>query len=304
MKKTLTVLSFGFAVIALSGCSHANNGYYATPSMNSMGHPMEMNTQHSGYNMQQQQPMQQMPMAGYADTSSSEKVSNEVNVLRERLRRLERAMVRLDRRMQLIERNELSRMSGSVMEGASTPSPQGSFQPMSYGSPKTMAPQLPSLAPVPTPSAQGQTARFQPVGYGQVNNQQITSSLGVAPKKVSQTSTRMAADGYGRLPSLADDAEQQKEHNVAIWTISYENGKVWPNRNQLPSSRDVIESLNSGEPVALFARGAKPSSREFRERVRAISKYLSKVTEIDNLPIASMSAKHLDGDTIELLATQ
>lgn len=306
MKKSLVYAVCGVVALGVSACTPVQNGYYNAPNMNGAYNANMASNQPMPAHAIPPQARQQMAANGYAPQmdAANEKVVNDVNVLRERLRRLERAMVRLDRRMQLIERNELSRMSGSAMEGGATPPAQGAFQPMSYN--KQSAP-LPALAPVPTPRAQGNQARFQPVAYGQPQqaDSRITSSLGVAPKQAPMPVAQQRAQrGLAGLPSLADSNEDKKEHNVSIWTISYENGKVWPNRNQLPSSRDVIESLNSGEPVALFARGAKPSSKEFRERVRAISKYLSKVTDIDNLPIASMSAKHLDGDTIELLATQ
>ena len=313
MKKIIACLVYGTTAVAFSGCVPANGNYYGQQGMvgyNTAGQPM------SGYDippqaqqqMAQQQMLQQqmMQQQGAAAQGNASELASEVNVMRERVRRVERALVRLDRRMQLIERNELSRMSGSSMEGASTPEVQNGFQPMSYNQPQ----KLPALKPVATPQAQQANAGYQRVGYqnanvnANINDGMITSSLGVAPKAAPQPAAQQQTAFASGLPSLADDTNKAADHNVSIWTISYENGKVWPNRKQLPASRDVIESLNSGKPVALFARGASPSSREFRERVRAISKYLSKVADVDNLPIASMSADHLDKDTIELIATQ
>ena len=82
----------------------------------------------------------------------------------------------------------------------------------------------------------------------------------------------------------------------------------WPDRTQLPSSRDVVESLrqsgalNNGT-VTLYARGKNANAVEFRERVKALSRYLSKVSSLDSVPIAAMPAPHLDDQTIEILVT-
>ena len=242
------------------------------------------------------QPQMQQPQPPQMDT----RIVAEVTGLRDRVGRVERAMIRMDRRMQLIERNELSRMQQGAMNGTGTPPASGMFQPMAMprnASPQHVVPQH-GLPATKTPYG-----GFQPVSYKQ---QGVTSSLSAAPRStvVAPAGNIHAHAKHTAMPSLADNNVQEKDHDVSIWTISYENGKIWPGRDQLSASREVIESLRSGSPVALFARGADPSSHHFRERVRAISKYLSKVTDADNVPIASMSAGHLGDDTIELLVTR
>lgn len=294
--KIITAVSACVAVL-VAGCA-PTGAYY--PQGNMYGQVGAYGDAPSAYPASAA-PQQHMGAAlnGQANTGNLNQLTSEMTILRERVIRMERAIVRLDRRMQLIERNELSRMSGQTMQGAMTPATQGAFQPMSYQK-KNAEPQ--TLSAVPTPKAR-QYANYQPVSYP-AQAEKITSSLGVAPKQPqSYTPNATPKSAFSGLPSLADTQQDADDHKVSIWTINYQQGKVWPHRNQLPASRDVVESINSGKAVALFARGVNPSSKEFRDRVRAISKYLSKVTDTDQISIASMSAKHLDGDTIELLAS-
>ncbi|MEC8067778.1 MAG: hypothetical protein VX154_07970 [Pseudomonadota bacterium] len=262
----------------------------------------------NGYQPQGQAPQQQGQQRTpvYVSNGMSDEVIGQVRNLNERVRRVERAMIRLDRRMQLIERNELSRMTNGVMEGDSTQAPnQGVFQPMSYPQPQTQ--NAPSRLPaVNQPFARPVAGGYQPVSY---QDNRITSSLGVASKSAARkTAARASAGGaFSGMPSLADDSSKSSDdadNSVSIWTIEYESGKVWPAREQLVSSRNVIRALAGEKPVAIYARGARPSSKEFRERVRAVSKYLSKVAKVSNVPIASMPAKHMNGDTIEIIVTK
>jgi hypothetical protein len=151
-------------------------------------------------------------------------------------------------------------------------------------------------------------------------NETITSALQAAP---SLSSSNFMGSGSAQapvqvavrngLPSLADPAPaatrtlQQGNTDVAIWTVRYDADKIWPERDQLPSSRDVVEALRrsgSGNgTLTLYARGKNANAVEFRERVKALSRYLSKVSSLDSVPIAAMAAPHLDDQTIEILAT-
>jgi hypothetical protein len=298
----------------LSGCQNLlmQPNYDSPRNQNPYFQPASSVPSHN-YNqapVQQQQPIaQQAPL--YVSGGVSDEVVGKVGNLMERVRRVERAMIRLDRRMQLIERNELSRMTNGVMQGESTQAPnQGAFQPMSYSNEQRMPAQQPGrlpavkqpyTKPLPTPARSG----YQPVAYP---DNRITSSLGVARQAVSKaTMPNGRTSSFSGMASLADTQSNQKDSSkgsVSIWTIEYENGKVWPAREQLISSKSVVRALAGEKPAAIYARGARPSSKEFRERVRAVSKYLSKVTKVDNVPIASMPAKHMHGDTIEIIVTK
>lgn len=296
--------------VAVTGCQNLQmRPNYDTPAGQNPYFQPASSAPSSSYNHQQamQQPVQQQPI--YVSSGVSDEVVGKMNNLTERVRRVERAMIRLDRRMQLIERNELSRMTNGVMQGETQQAPnQGSFQPMSYqGSDASSPARLPAVKqPYTRPVTNSAGAKYQPVAY---QDNRITSSLGVARKTSSQATAPAARSmgGFGNMPSLADESGKQadsSEGSVSIWTIEYENGKVWPAREQLISSREIVRALAGEKPVAIYARGARPSSKEFRERVRAVSKYLSKVTKVDNVPIASMPAKHMNGDTIEIIVTQ
>jgi hypothetical protein len=199
--------------------------------------------------------------------------------MRERLERVERAMLRLDRRMQLVEKNELSRMNGaeqtSSIEGGET------------------AAMLSGAMPVAD-------------DFRQVAVQGITSTLQAAPRMVQVAATAAAPAGNAGLPSLADKAPaagRAPQEAMSIWTVRYQDGKTWPEREQLPSARDVVDSLRGTSVVTVFARGAKPQSVEFRDRVKALSRYLAKVSGQETVAISALDAPHLDGDTIEIFAT-
>lgn len=296
--------------VAVTGCQNLQmRPNYDSPAGHNPYFQPASSAPSSSYN---QQPMQQPQVAQAPRYVSgvNDEVVGKMNNLTERVRRVERAMIRLDRRMQLIERNELSRMTNGVMQGDTQQAPnQGSFQPMSYqGSEASSPARLPAVKqPYARPVTNSAGATYQPVAY---QDNRITSSLGVARKAVNQQaspSPRGMGGAFGNMPSLADENDKKKngaDSSVSIWTIEYENGKIWPAREQLVSSREIVRALAGENPVAIYARGARPSSKEFRERVRAVSKYLSKVTKVDNVPIASMPAKHMDGDTIEIIVTQ
>ena len=136
----------------------------------------------------------------------------------------------------------------------------------------------------------------------------VTSSLQIAPKPVMRAnpSMQMAStqNVIASLPSLADTSAAMQEKDVSIWTIEYTENKIWPTRDQLAESKGVVDLLKSETPVAVFARGANPSSKEFRERVRALSRYLGKVSNSQDVAIAAMPANHLNTDTIELLVAK
>lgn len=211
-------------------------------------------------------------------------LESEIIRLQERLQRVERAMLRLDRRMQLVERNELNRMSGGEAEGQlslNADQEQGALAQMNLG----------PRAPSGTRYAEG----FQPVGNA------ITSPLQAAPRGTTETP---AETGTRRLPSLADGPAgvKQPQAELAIWTVRFEDEKIWPDRTQLPASREVVNLLRNNASITLFARGNKPNSLAFRDRVKALSRYLSKVTSLESVPIAAMPATHLDANTIEILA--
>lgn len=203
----------------------------------------------------------------------------------ERLQRIEKAMLRLDRRMQLVERNELNRMGGG--EGLSALNPQE----------EQVAMQSLNIGPQ-------YSNGFRPVS----SDGAVTSSLQAAPSGASGTASAAANGSYGRrLPSLADVAPaagKVPEGELSVWTVSYEQGKVWPEREQLPLSRDVVEVLRSGQGVTVFARGKHPQATEFRERVKALSRYLGKVASLESVPISAIPAPHLADDTIEIFATR
>ena len=223
------------------------------------------------------------PAAGpvAAPVPATNEVIAEVGKISERVQRVEKAMLRLDRRMQLVERNELNRMGGGGVTGDVSMSPQQEQQGL----------QSMNLGP-------SYSEGFRPVSA-------ITSSLQAAPRgnMVAVERDSVAAKG---LPSLADPspaAGKAPDGELAVWTVKYDVEKVWPERDQLPLSRDVVEALRNGEKVTVFARGKHPQAVDFRERVRALSRYLSKVASLDSVPIAAIPAPHLDDDTIEIFAT-
>lgn len=250
----------------------------------------------------QGQPMPQPMMMPQQQPSMENSGFQEFAALNDRITRVERAMIRLDRRMQLLEKNELGRMSSMGAEPQAGPDALQQFRGQTA---MPAAGPAGSVPPVVSPRAQigpmsdameNFSPGFRPASFGGV-----TSSLQAAPvlgaEALEPQSTRA-------LPSLADEAEAQKAADaVAIWTVQYSAQKLWPERDQMAASREVVEALRSGKPVALFARGQHPSSREFRDRVQALGRYLSKVASLENVPIATMPAEHLSNETIEILAT-
>lgn len=222
--------------------------------------------------------------------------------LKERLERVEKAMLRLDRRMQLVERNELNRMGAGA---------QSSSNGYSATSEVAMSDEQAAMRALNI-GASDSDAGFRPVAS---RNEGITSALQAAPSShatdVYTPGTPMQVASRNGLPSLADPMPapsrslQPGNAQVAIWTVKYESSKVWPDRTQLPASRDVVEALrnNGSSKLTLYARGKNANAVEFRERVKALSRYLSKVSSLDSVPIAAMAAPHLDDETIEILAT-
>jgi hypothetical protein len=235
-------------------------------------------------------------------------LQSELSKQDERLQRVERAMLRLDRRMQLVERNELGRMKTAALDDGTAPMMAGARSGTAAGGgvgddagPETADAAIPAL---PSPRRANYGEGFQPVSTA------ITSALQAAPDPRAEPDTAVRSGGQiaaASLPSLADQAPAMgrvpgEDDHLAIWTVHYDNDKVWPDRTELPSSRDVVTLLREGQ-ATVFARGAQPNSREFRERVKAISRYLAKVTSLDSVPIAALAAPHLDGNTIEIFAS-
>jgi hypothetical protein len=218
--------------------------------------------------------------------------------LRERLERVEKAMLRLDRRMQLVERNELSRMSsGQTSDASDTIMPTASEE--------QTAMRALNLGP-----SQGE---FRAVSAQEGS---ITSALQAAPRATTTSAFSSLADessprrDVAGLPSLADPAPLYRSAptapaaQMAIWTVSYNPDKIWPDRNQLSGSQDVVEALRKSGGMTLYARGKNANGVQFRERVKALSRYLSKVSGLETVPIVAMAAPRLDDETIEILATR
>lgn len=220
---------------------------------------------------------------------------SQVSSLSERVRRVERAMIRLDRRMQILERNELARMTSA--QGSAD---QGTFQQTAF-SPSTTNP-VQHYGTMTSPFARGAAMMSRGVAPQQAA---VITPVSADPGMITSS---LQAKNAAVMPSIADKPEDNKfvtdETNMAVWTVQYERSKVWPAREQLTGAREVVEALRSDKPVALFARGSNPSSREFRERIRALGRYLGRVASVDNVPIASLPAKHLDTDTIEIMVAQ
>jgi hypothetical protein len=112
----------------------------------------------------------------------------------------------------------------------------------------------------------------------------------------------------GALPSLADPRNNSQPipnsaGQIAIWTVRYEPEKIWPDRDQLPDSRIVVDALRQSRTLTVVARGPNTKSSVFQERVRALSRYLAKVASLDTVPISTLATPGLDANTIEILAT-
>ncbi|PZP40004.1 MAG: hypothetical protein DI585_02310 [Pseudomonas fluorescens] len=231
--------------------------------------------------------------------------------LKERLERVEKAMLRLDRRMQLVERNELGRMGGQTSSLGAPTAPQSGYVASTSSGEMSSSDEQVAMKAL---NIGADASDYRPVAS---RGEAITSALQAAPSLSSTSfSGEVASSGEGvrvasrnNLPSLADPAPsvgrslQQGNSDVAIWTVKYEPSKVWPDRAQLPSSRDVVEALRKNGTATIYARGKNANAVEFRERVKALSRYLSKVSSLESVPIAAMAAPHLDDETIEILAT-
>ncbi|MBI1308544.1 MAG: hypothetical protein GC129_01620 [Proteobacteria bacterium] len=244
-----------------------------------------------------------MVPAGYP-SYIEQQLQKSMSDTQERLDRVEKAMLRLDRRMQLVERNELHRM-GDAGDDTSRVS---TYQPASTGGsvPGSMeersAMQSLGIGPAGAPPAESYMPASSPAGYQSgfrpVGNDEpatITSPLQAAPQQLASL-----ADS----PTPSTGARPAAASNVAVWTIRYGAGDdIWPSRDDLPASRDVVEALRNNTNVTLFARGPNPNGTKFRERVKAISRYLAKVSSLDTVPIAALPSPQMGGDTIEILAT-
>ena len=257
--------------------------------------------------MQQQIPATQTQGAGVQQQLAELKnfTTEQIDSMGERVRRVERAMIRLDRRMQVIERNELAKVTG-LQDG--NPDQQnnamgmGRFQPTSFTSSSGGNYQGQQAAPFARGAAILSRTPFGSRGH--VNTQDLNSnSVMVAPLQPAQPQASRNTQATGkRFASLADaKSDRSADTSVAIWTVNYNPRKIWPDRSELAASSEVVTALREGKPVSVFARGARPSSKEFRERVRALSRYLGRVSSLESVPIAAMPADHLNNDTIELL---
>lgn len=246
-------------------------------------------------------PQQQMPLEINQVYNHLGQQKSEMSKLSERVRRVERAMIRLDTRMKLVERNELARFSANQQQSVPMLNQQAGFKPTSF----TTTNDIVNFAKINSPFAK----RVQPAyAAASMQSKLVTSSLQIAPKPVMamqpQHQLASANNVIASLPSLADTTAAQEEKDVSIWTIEYSENKIWPTRDQLAESKSVVDLLRGQTPVAVFARGANPSSKEFRERVRALSRYLGKVAQSQDVAIAAMPANHLDADTIEVLVAK
>ncbi|PIZ30654.1 MAG: hypothetical protein COY40_04055 [Alphaproteobacteria bacterium CG_4_10_14_0_8_um_filter_53_9] len=215
-------------------------------------------------------------------------VEGAINKVEERLQRVEKAMLRLDRRMQLVERNELNRM------GDAAPSMGRSSG-------------LEESAVMPAMATGGYNQGFQPISSAITSSLQAASRPAASGFQLASLSAAQGVEGAAGLPSLADetagDSRPSADSDIAIWTVKFEGNNIWPTRTQLPFSKDVVSALRSGSPVTVFARGSQPSGVLFRDRVKALSRYLGKVSGKESVPIAAMPASHLDDTTIEIFAT-
>lgn len=224
--------------------------------------------------------------------------TQQMNNMDERVRRVERAMIRLDRRMQVIERSEMARISNVNVE-------EGGFQPTAF-TPGNKAENKGNrdYGQMTSPFSRG-AAVLSRTAYSDaapLESAFVGKHVSIAPLQPAKPMAKAGEASGTRLASLADKtSDAAVDTDVTIWTVNYDPRKIWPDRSQLASSSDVVKALRSGEQVTVFARGARPSSKEFRERVRALSRYLGRVANLDSVPIAAMPAEHLNSETIELL---
>jgi hypothetical protein len=211
--------------------------------------------------------------------------------LKQRLDRAEQALLKLDRRMQLVERNELGRMGGVTGN-----SPFAAREPAFINNMSSLPPEEATATHM---ASVAQTNMYQ-------NNIQPVSS----PRDgVIRSSVQAGPNTLGNgLPSLADPRTNTQPMpssagQLAIWTVRYEPEKVWPDRSQLPDSRTVVEALRNSRTLTVVARGPNPNSQTFQDRVRALSRYLAKVASLETVPISALATPGLDANTIEVLAT-
>jgi hypothetical protein len=215
--------------------------------------------------------------------------------LKQRLDRAEQALLRLDRRMQLVERNELGRMGG--LTSAVQPSLAAQVAPL-VAAPAMAAAPISEDRMLETMANVGQDLYqqgIQPVSSPRDTT--IRGTLQAAPTTLG-----------GGLPSLADPRNNSQPipnsaGQIAIWTVRYEPEKIWPDRDQLPDSRIVVDALRNSRSITVVARGPNTKSSVFQERVRALSRYLAKVASLDAVPISTLATPGLDSNTIEILAT-
>lgn len=278
-KHALLKILVALPLLALAGCM-VSTGNHTNPNQAQLAVDSPFDGNGQVINAMQQQQVQTVA---------------QVSSLSERVRRVERAMIRLDRRMQILERNELARMTSA--QGAAD---QGTFQQTAF-SPSN--PSMQHYGTMTSPFARGAAT----MSRGMAPAQQATVITPVSVDSSMVTASLQAKNAMV-MPSIADKPEDNKfvtdETDMAVWTVQYERSKVWPAREQLTGAREVVEALRSDKPVALFARGSDPSSREFRERIRALGRYLGRVASVESVPIASLPAKHLDTDTIEIMVAQ
>lgn len=311
MKKILAVLPLTLVMV---GCNAHQQAAAPSPQMTSQTAPqfsMGQNAHMASMQASFQQPqMQQAPIqqqmgsnAGFEKQMADLKAftNQKIENMGERVRRVERAMIRLDRRMQVVERNELAKVSG-LQDGDSQQNQamgMGRFQPTSFNT------QGFGQDGQSSPFARGAAILSRtPFGSrGHVDTQELNSeNVSVAPLQPAQPQQARQASSGQRFASLADTkTDRSADTEVAIWTVNYNPRKIWPDRAELAASSEVVTALREGRPVSVFARGARPSSKEFRERVRALSRYLGRVANLESVPIAAMPADHLNNDTIELL---
>lgn len=282
-----------FGALMLSGLLLAGCAPYNVPPQQSMFNP----------NNQALAATQPNVLAPTQALQQSQSALDKVSEVDERVRRVERAMIRLDRRMQIIERNELSRLSGGM---SVDPNQQASLQPTSYAlvGGEDAIPES-TIAPQFAPNA-GSVRGLMNNGGAALGTPSVTGSYMASDvQPVSYSGGVVGVGAATGMPSLADSKQDSTApSNLAVWTVSYDENKIWPTRDQLAASRDVVDSLRGGGQVTVFARGARPSSKVFRERVRAISRYLGRVAGADSIPIASMPAENLGEETIEVMVTR
>lgn len=295
------------SVLFLTGCQTV--GYQAQQGFQQPLPQVDLSylqTQNAQFQQQQfQAPQMQAPHFGathngqqpvLVTTPEDQRVSAltaQLTELQDRLARSERAMLRLDRRMQLVEANELTRMDGAQLSAVTGGQ---DIQPVALVGD--------SLNTAAVPSRQrGIGQQFNQAGQGQLVPV-AASRIGLPGQQQFNQQPQQQGRALLGLPSLADrgkPASADAAAELSVWTIRYQEKKIWPERAQLKSSRDVVTALrDSTKPVAVYARGKNTASKEFRERVRAISRYLSKVGEQEQVPIAALPAEHLDNDTIEI----